>query len=72
MELKTHIRLYFSTNTHIKEEKYHNIFGYSKNIYYLCTRKPQGYLGRVARQRSAKPCTAVRIRQVPRRKSSRI
>ena len=25
----------------------------------------QGYLGRVARQRSAKPCTAVRIRQVP-------
>ena len=30
----------------------------------------QGYLGRVARQRSAKPCTAVRIRQVPHKREA--
>ena len=45
-----------------------------KNTQYICLfkkhtvplqSKNQGYLGRVARQRSAKPCTAVRIRQVP-------
>ena len=34
-----------------------------KKKLYLCTRKR--YHGRVARQRSAKPCTAVRLRLVP-------
>ena len=29
----------------------------------------KGRLGRVARQRSAKPCTAVRIRQAPHQKT---
>ena len=29
----------------------------------------KGRLGRVARQRSAKPCTAVRIRQAPQQKT---
>ena len=32
---------------------------------YLCNRKCKWYLDRAARYRSAKPSTAVRVRQVP-------
>ncbi len=37
-----------------------------KNLPYLCRHfKVKGYLARVVRDRSAKPGTAVRVRQVP-------
>ena len=60
----------FFVNMHRKAEKISQYICLFKNKQYLCTRKPQGYLGRVARQRSAKPSTAVRIRQVPQRRES--
>lgn len=45
-----------------------NIVGYLK-IYIFAVRKRTRFLGRVARQRSAKPCTAVRLRQEPQPKA---
>ena len=45
------------------------IFCHVEKKHYLCSRFRKWYLARAVRDRSAKPGTAVRIRQVPQKKS---
>ena len=67
--LFSHIRKKYAIKSNLFAKKHENIWSYQKKVVLLHRNSQVWYLARAVRDRSAKPGTAVRIRQVPQEKS---